>query len=42
MNIVKGMPVSVVLAEKGEFKLGSEHVNMVWLCRKDNTGVVLT
>ena len=40
MNIVQGMHVSAVLAEKGELKLGSEHVNMAWSCRKDNnTGV---
>ena len=40
MNIVKGMHVSAVLAEKGELKLGSVHVNMAWSCRKDNnTGV---
>ena len=40
MNIVKGMHVSAVMAEKGELKLGSVHVNMAWSCRKDNnTGV---
>lgn len=40
MNIVKGMHVSAVLAEKGELKLGSVHVNMAWSCHKDNnTGV---
>lgn len=40
MNTVKGIPILAVLAEKGELKQGSEHVNMVLACCKTNAGVL--